>query len=774
MFMKTKNQLGLILSVSLGISWLSTPVAPAQTEAKPGQEATNSAVLIQALEARDYSRVVETLRASGLGEGTLTSMKDRLSATPARAKLQEPFLRAAIIGSVAGLDPAELKLRLEAATAQSFQPVFWEISSFGPDWQQRYDQERTRFAAAPIGVLDVGLADTNFVRFFQWYDRYGERLHSVVINWERLDNYDFKATAQQRDANRVMSGLYQLIKARNPTAFVWIRVVWADDNSDVRWLRALTFAPDGLLLWNLPAFDSPFEAARARYLPLLAPECPMVAAAFYGIWSRITVTKDLAGIGRTTDANLGPFEKRLAGAGLRGLAPDGLMLKAVALARSQPAKSEPSAANPALSWNLEALLGAYDKLGRKSPAWDPAAREALRLYAELQVPHATVSTEAGGRLGLSLYTAVQAGCDDPLIQFLHTLYYLHPGHDASIGLIQTTVQAADDLDHSGYAVVWKFLAALRTSEVLSYAAQNDTNNLPDLERFRLAAANHLVHLIQDPTIPESAGREACHDWIESRDLRQAPLQPAYALMEKPLFERWPNAGWAWALKGEFFVKYAWEARGNGRADTVTAQGWKLFFERLLAAQDSFEKAWQLDPTLPEIPQGMMTVELGQGQGLGRLELWFQRAMELNPTNAAPCRSKLAYLEPKWHGSAEAMLAFGRECVASEKWGGQVPLMLASAHETLCGYLPAMEQAAYWRQPGVWPDIQASYEKFFKLNPESARWHHNYARYAYWCEQWEELNKQLGLLGPVNYNFFGGREAYNTMVRKAKEQTGQKP
>ena len=122
-----------------------------------------------------------------------------------------------------------------------------------------------------------------------------------------------------------------------------------------------------------------------------------------------------------------------------------------------------------------------------------------------------------------------------------------------------------------------------------------------------------------------------------------------------------------------------------------------------------------------------------------------------------------------------MLAFGRECVASEKWGGQVPLMLASAHETLAGYLRPLERAAYWRRPEVWPDVKAAYERYFKLNPDAAiRWRHNYARYAYWCEQWEELNKQLGLLSPVDYSFFGGREAYNAMVRRAKEHLGQKP
>ena len=62
-----------------------------------------------------------------------------------------------------------------------------------------------------------------------------------------------------------------------------------------------------------------------------------------------------------------------------------------------------------------------------------------------------------------------------------------------------------------------------------------------------------------------------------------------------------------------------------------------------------------------------------------MELWFDRAMELDPNDYDACYYKLYYLEPKWYGSVKDMLDFGRECVDSKVWGGRVPLVLTDAH-----------------------------------------------------------------------------------------------
>ena len=164
---------------------------------------------------------------------------------------------------------------------------------------------------------------------------------------------------------------------------------------------------------------------------------------------------------------------------------------------------------------------------------------------------------------------------------------------------------------------------------------------------------------------------------------------------------------------------------------------------------------------------MLRVELGQGKSRDRMELWFSRAMGIDTNSDAACYEKFLYVQPMWYGNPEEMLVFGRECAASTKWGGQVPLMLVTAHEWLSGWnKDAAAKQQYWKNPAVWQDVKMAYEKFFKLNPSETGWRHNYARHAYWAEQWDDLNKQLPLLGKVNYEYFGGKLEFDKMAAEA--------
>src|SRR5262249_9718624 len=56
----------------------------------------------------------------------------------------------------------------------------------------------------------------------------------------------------------------------------------------------------------------------------------------------------------------------------------------------------------------------------------------------------------------------------------------------------------------------------------------------------------------------------------------------------------PNAA-RLKLQGEHLIQMAWEARGSGRASTITSQGLKLFSGRLRDGRAVLEQAWTLAP-----------------------------------------------------------------------------------------------------------------------------------------------------------------------------------
>ncbi|MBC8001305.1 MAG: hypothetical protein H7X97_01840, partial [Opitutaceae bacterium] len=225
------------------------------------------------------------------------------------------------------------------------------------------------------------------------------------------------------------------------------------------------------------------------------------------------------------------------------------------------------------------------------------------------------------------------------------------------------------------------------------------------------------------------------------------------------------------LKGRFLFKQAWAFRGVGTADKVSAAGFAQFERKLKESEASLIKAWSLDETDDRIATLMIEVAIGLGYQRQSMEIWFDRAMKTNPGNYEACYSKLRYVMPAWHGSYEEMIEFGRACVDSKLWRGRVPLILVDAHSAAKAWSSAKD--AYWRQPGIWPDIHASYEKFFQLNPNAKSWRHNYAWHANACQQWEELQRQLDFIGTsVNHDYFGGYSEFEKIKRIAAEKTGR--
>jgi hypothetical protein len=79
-----------------------------------------------------------------------------------------------------------------------------------------------------------------------------------------------------------------------------------------------------------------------------------------------------------------------------------------------------------------------------------------------------------------------------------------------------------------------------------------------------------------------------------------------------------------------------------------------------------------------------------------------------------------------------------------------------------------QRSDYFKRPEVWSDLKQAFDKFFRLNPQATGWHHDYALYAYRAEQWSDLNRELKLLGKVNYDYFGGKDEFDKIVSAAKE------
>ncbi|HEX5732618.1 MAG TPA: hypothetical protein VF131_07265 [Blastocatellia bacterium] len=127
--------------------------------------------------------------------------------------------------------------------------------------------------------------------------------------------------------------------------------------------------------------------------------------------------------------------------------------------------------------------------------------------------------------------------------------------------------------------------------------------------------------------------------------------------------------------GEALTGYAWKARGDGYADTVTKEGWRLFKARLIQAELVMYEAGKLAEKCPHSYCVRQDIALGQGWELTRYEQLFEEATELEPSYIHFYSNKGRYLMPRWFGEEGDWERFADE--TASRFGGKEGSMLYS-------------------------------------------------------------------------------------------------
>jgi len=425
-----------------------------------------------------------------------------------------------------------------------------------------------------------------------------------------------------------------------------------------------------------------------------------------------------------------------------------------------------------LKWNSNTLTNDYQQFGHKNDKWNADAVEALTEFARIHGASDDEQLVLTDMAGDAAQSAVSEGCDDPMVQYM-AVRYGSTTHAKPIGERREAYHvAASNLQSSAYSPLRKFYANLEAAE-LNYIPRDD-KSWPMVRQLRLDAVADLNSAYQDKTIPEAEAYEAAEAVFNMLQHNQRELTNAYNQVSATLSTSGAKPAVGALVKAEFYLQYAWIARGHAAADKVTEEGWRLFGERLGVAEKALDEAWSLDPYDEQIPTLMISICLGQQKPRAEMEKWFDRAMKLDPNNYRAARAKLHFLLPEWYGSREDMLEFGHQCVAATNWGGHVPLILVDAHSQFYDSLPADDRRGYWTLPDVWPDIKAGYERFAQTEPDATKFRYPYAGYAVRCGQWADFQDQIRIIQEndrkLNVNYFGGAEAFSNLVELASSHT----
>ena len=400
-----------------------------------------------------------------------------------------------------------------------------------------------------------------------------------------------------------------------------------------------------------------------------------------------------------------------------------------------------------LAWNQRTLLGAYEKVGKKDPRWDRSARAALEKAAR-NFSHALEPRTKLEDVFTAAKEAIEAGCDDPLILYLYATSSYKPNYPGPAEQGRRYVAAAAVMERGVYPPFRRITALKKAALVLS--VQNDVTGKSGREALRLcdAALVLLAQSVKDDeknTNLEDNWYQLVMAVIECHYHLNRDYQAAFAYTDAALAPIQELQALRLRMQGEFFIHFAWIARGSGFANTVTEEGFRLFKERLLEARKALNESWKLQPH-SNTATLMITVEKGIGGRREDMEMWFTRAMKENGDCKEACSAKLDWLDPKWHGTPEEMMAFGRDCRATRNWRVGITLLIAEAHIRLAKRLPPAQSTEYFPTPSVWNEIREVYEEYLQHYPDEFVAHSDYAAYCFMCGQHDDAEKHFDIVG----------------------------
>lgn len=428
-------------------------------------------------------------------------------------------------------------------------------------------------------------------------------------------------------------------------------------------------------------------------------------------------------------------------------------------------------------WYDKNFLEAYNTIGIRNEKWDKAAVEFITDWIkyfqdDLDAPLEKERFARSQKL-------LALNCDDPLILYLAAKSQVEAHQSAEL-----MEKAIGLLEKSKYPSAFVFSASL---DAIRYQRQMN----------------------KDPGALQKADRRALHifkTWMKNADpspeeivFLQNELLQTYVksffdrnseeicrvLESNPKIEKWVLQHF-W---GEHHIRMAWQARGGGYSNTVTEEGWKGFRANLTKASEELTSSWKLQPKDPGAATAMIEVSMGLSDNhLEDMRLWFERAVAARIDHRSAYTSMLWGLRPRWFGSHEEMIEFGRQCLKTGRFDTGVPYYYLQA---LLDVSSEMDEApdAVFMEARIYRDLESMLNGYLK-EPTQARhapfYHTIYAIVAYktgnlddskhhleainftlnenaslrWDDDFSQLvEKVCALTGPAKAAVAKGEEAY---------------
>ena len=340
------------------------------------------------------------------------------------------------------------------------------------------------------------------------------------------------------------------------------------------------------------------------------------------------------------------------------------------------------------AWMEKMLTQAFVKRHAKA-AWLEEATSALRQAARFLNEGGTrnettgVTTKPDAELLARFQQVRKSGCDDPLFIFVGVFLESFTKH--------ATVEQVREVE-----AVWQRLLAGDDPEAMkafvtawlwstTYAGAKATRNEELKKRCDEELATRVIAALESPRDREDAFG-ICQLFQGEWPLAKFLYWRRSSLLE--VMDRCRGPKWViGTLLGDMEVEEAWDKRGSGWASTVTDDGWKGFEHWLAKARGHLVSAWEEEKEAPWAASRMIAVTMA-GHGVPGVDErpWFDRATAACFDHMASYEALLWAWRPRWGGSHELMLEFGKACADTKRYDTIVPSRLFKAVRDVAGEL----------------------------------------------------------------------------------------
>ena len=204
----------------------------------------------------------------------------------------------------------------------------------------------------------------------------------------------------------------------------------------------------------------------------------------------------------------------------------------------------------------------------------------------------------------------------------------------------------------------------------------------------------------------------------------------------------PESAAARISLAQAYMGYAWRARGNGYASSVTNKGWDLFRERVGLAGATLAEAARLKEKCPYWYEEMQTVALAQGWDKSQTRELMDQAVAFEPDFYHFYREHANSLQTKWYGDEGELESFAEE--VSNRVGGEKGDILYFEITSLKACQCDAEKDAM--QNMSWPRIKLGYAALGQMYGVSSLKRNRFASMAIKAGDKEAARTEFAVIG----------------------------